>query len=434
METLELPSFVTYAIPAFFLLILVELLFQWITGKKLYNFSDSITDLSTGVLNRLFTLFYLGLTVAIYSFFYERFRLVEWNLDSTASLWTSAVVGFIAFDFFYYWAHRMSHEMNFLWAGHVVHHQSEEFNLTVALRQPAFHQLFTWIFFIPLAFLGIHPALLVAIGEISLIYQFWIHTRAIDRMGFLESFLNTPSHHRVHHGRNPEYIDKNHGGTLIIWDRIFGTFQRENQEPVYGIVKPFRSYNPLWANLHYWKEILDLARKAPTLSEKILIWFRRPGYDPAAPQEPIIIPEVTKATYRKFQIPVQRSRIIYSLLWFGAINGLVFGWLLLENQLGILEFAGLTGWATFSLICLGWILSGRKGWQFGEAARLVFTSFAAYWVHIQLSHGLWAEISAIHAASWLWPALYILCALSLGWIVSLRFKDSDLYASESPAG
>ncbi|HBS03626.1 MAG TPA: sterol desaturase, partial [Leptospiraceae bacterium] len=129
METLELPSFVTYAIPAFFLLILVELLFQWITGKKLYNFSDSITDLSTGVLNRLFTLFYLGLTVAIYSFFYERFRLVEWNLDSTASLWTSAVVGFIAFDFFYYWAHRMSHEMNFLWAGHVVHHQSEEFNL-----------------------------------------------------------------------------------------------------------------------------------------------------------------------------------------------------------------------------------------------------------------------------------------------------------------
>ncbi|MBI38387.1 MAG: sterol desaturase [Leptospiraceae bacterium] len=433
MQTLELPTFVTYAIPAFFLLILVELVFQWLTGKRLYNFSDSITDLSTGVLNRLFTLFYLALTVSIYSLFYEHFRLIEWDLSDTTSLWTSAIVGFLSFDFLYYWAHRMSHEMNFLWAGHVVHHQSEEFNLTVALRQPAFHQLFTWIFFIPLAFLGIHPALLVAIGEISLIYQFWIHTRVIRRMGPLEWFLNTPSHHRVHHGRNPEYIDKNHGGTLIIWDRLFGTFKKENQEPVYGIVKPFRSYNPLWANLHYWNEILEMVKRAPSLKEKVLIWFRRPGYDPANPDQPIIIPQVDAETYQKFQIAAQPSRILYSLLWFATVNGLVFGSLLIEDQLRLREFAGLTAWATFSLVCMGWILSGRRGWHFAEASRLVFTSFAAYWLHIQLSLGQWSHLPG-NEIYWLWPALYVFCAFSLGWIVSLRFRSSEAFSPEAHAG
>ncbi|MEQ8350347.1 MAG: sterol desaturase family protein [Leptospiraceae bacterium] len=432
MEALELPSFIIFAIPAFFLFILAELSFQWITGKPLYNFNDSITDLSTGILNRLFTLFYLSLTVLIYSFFYKHARLIEWDPGNPISLGTSALVGFIAFDFFYYWAHRMSHEMNFLWAGHVVHHQSEEFNLTVALRQPAFHQLFTWIFFLPLAFLGIHPALLVAIGEISLIYQFWIHTRLIGNLGILEWVLNTPSHHRVHHGRNPEYIDKNHGGTLILWDRLFGTFQKEEQEPVYGIVKPFRSYNPLWSNLHYWKEILDLAKRAPTLKEKLLIWFRRPGYDPLNPGQPIIIPEVNKESYEKFQINSTTPAMIYAGLWFGLINGIVFVALLLEKDLGLLGLAGITAWSTLGLISLGWILSSRKGWSQIEALRLAGTALLVYLLHIQIP----PRASSLQDPwftflPYLWPAMYSICALSMGWILSTAPAKKDRLESSS---
>ena len=151
---------------------------------------------------------------------------------------------FLGVDCAYYWFHRIAHEYNAPWAGHVVHHSSEDYNLAVALRQGTFQGLFSWVFYLPLALLGFPPAWFAAMTSFDLLYQFWIHTRAIGKLGPLEWVLNTPSHHRVHHARNPKYLDKNYAGTLIIWDRMFGTFQAEEEEPVYGLTKPLEQLEP----------------------------------------------------------------------------------------------------------------------------------------------------------------------------------------------
>ncbi|MBU42877.1 MAG: sterol desaturase [Spirochaetaceae bacterium] len=432
METLEIPSFITYAIPAFFLLIGVELSFQWITGRKLYNFRDSIADLSTGVLNRGFTLLYIGFTVAAYSLLFEKLRLVRWDLEDPAQLWMSAILGFLVFDFLYYWAHRMSHEWNVLWAGHVVHHQSEEFNLTVALRQPAFHQLFTWIFFLPLALLGIHPAVLIAIGEISLIYQFWIHTRVIKDLGLLEWILNTPSHHRVHHGRNPEYIDKNHGGTLIIWDRLFGTFAREREEPVYGIVKPFRSYDPLYANLQYWREIVGLMRRASGPLDKLRILFRPPGFEPEHPEKPIVVPSVRPGA-QPYRQSTSWARILYVGFWFAVVSGLSLAFLVSEST-SVWVLLAVVLWSTLSLVALGQMLSETRRWKQLEAMRLSLTAVLCILLTSSYREWLPEPVGAgLMHVPFFWAVLYAACALGLGWLIGISGRQARQHAEESSA-
>src|SRR5207247_5460488 len=176
--------------------------------------------------------------------------------------------------------HRMSHEVNAFWAAHVVHHQSEEYNLAVALRQGAFQSSFSWVFYLPLAVIGFPPLLFLTVSSLDTLYQFWIHTRAIGRLGPLEWVLNTPSHHRVHHGRNPQYIDRNHAGTLIIWDRMFGTFEPEGHAVIYGVTEPIASWNPVWANFHAYRNLWADAKRAKHWWDKIRIWFMPPGWKP----------------------------------------------------------------------------------------------------------------------------------------------------------
>jgi sterol desaturase/sphingolipid hydroxylase (fatty acid hydroxylase superfamily) len=175
----------------------------------------------------------------------------------------------------------MSHEINAIWATHIVHHQSEEYNLTVALRQSWFQAFFSTLFYLPLAWIGFDPITTVTVIAFNTLYQFWIHTELIKNMGWFEWIFNTPSHHRVHHGSNPEYIDKNHGGTLIVWDRIFGTFQAEQVAPVYGITTPLRSWNPFHANFHYWNDLIQLSARASRATDKLKVFFAAPGWQPA---------------------------------------------------------------------------------------------------------------------------------------------------------
>ena len=166
-----------------------------------------------------------------------------------------------------------------MWGSHIPHHQSEEYNLSVALRQGVFQGCFFWLFYLPLAFIGFPPALFILMASIDTLYQFWIHTRTIGKLGPLEWVLNTPSHHRVHHAKNPKYIDKNHAGILIIWDRLFGSFVPETEEPRYGIIKPLRSYNPLWINMHGWVEMWHALKRAPGILGKIKCIFGSPNMD-----------------------------------------------------------------------------------------------------------------------------------------------------------
>ena len=207
-------------------------------------------------------------------------NLVDVQSYSAGGKWLAAIVLFLGVDCAYYWFHRIAHEYNAPWAGHVVHHSSEDYNLAVALRQGTFQGVFSWVFYLPLALLGYPPAWFAAMSSFDTLYQFWIHTRLIGKLGPLEWVLNTPSHHRVHHGRNPKYLDKNYAGTLIIWDRMFGTFQAEEEEPVYGLTKPLNSWNPLWANLHVWRDLCRDAWLAPRWVDKLRIWFMPQGWRP----------------------------------------------------------------------------------------------------------------------------------------------------------
>jgi alkylglycerol monooxygenase len=215
--------------PAYFVLIAVELFVAKRRGLSLYRLNDAISNVSTGLLMQLTVLTFGGIIAAGYITTFEGSRIADWSPDHLAT-WACC---FLAVDFAYYWFHRLSHEVNFLWAAHAVHHQSEDYNLAVALRQSTLQPFFSAVVYLPLAVCGFPPLVFFACSGVNTIYQFWLHTQLVGKLGPLESVLVTPSHHRVHHGRNPIYIDRNHGGTFIIWDRLFGTFQREEEEVVY---------------------------------------------------------------------------------------------------------------------------------------------------------------------------------------------------------
>jgi sterol desaturase/sphingolipid hydroxylase (fatty acid hydroxylase superfamily) len=289
---------VTASIPLFFLLIALELLWSQWSGRRVVRLNDALSDLSCGILSQLAGIFSKVVTVGIFiwvgtHFALQRFvpALPAWpsgapfasaagfpgfRVDLPALASWSAV--FVLVDFCYYWSHRLSHEVHLLWAGHVVHHSSEEYILPVALRQSALHGLMSWVFYVPLALIGVPWQMFVTSMALNLVYQFWIHTRAIGTLGpVAEYVLNTPSHHRVHHGVNPKYQDTNYGGVFIVFDRWFGTFQREEEEPTYGITTPLQSWNPLWANVHVFVEIARAAWRADSWRARGRIIFGRPA-------------------------------------------------------------------------------------------------------------------------------------------------------------
>lgn len=266
-----------YATPAFVLLMLFEVYYDWRKGTAYYRLNDTVGSLATGILSQSTRLIVFSLGLWAMSGLNGKL-LSLWSMDSTLA-WLAA---FVIFDFSYYWKHRFSHEINFLWAGHSVHHQSEEYNLSTALRQPSTHIL-TWIFSIPLLLLGIPWQMIVVCAAWNLIYQFWVHTRHIDRMPSLfEALMVTPSHHRVHHAQNPEYIDKNHGGVFIIWDKMFGTYESEKSSvpPIYGVRRPLMSFSPLKANFQLWWQMAQDAFYTKSWKDKIRLWFMPTGWRP----------------------------------------------------------------------------------------------------------------------------------------------------------
>lgn len=304
-------DYIALSIPVFFILIGIELGYAVYKKLNYYRLNDSLANLSQGIGSQLVGIFLKTGTFYGYLYIFEHWRFYTFP----NSVWTWLLL-FIGVDFFYYWFHRLSHEINALWAAHIVHHQSEEYNLTVALRQSWFQSGFAWIFYLPLAFAGFEPIMFLTVSAFNTLYQFWIHTRAIGNMGVLEWFLNTPSHHRVHHGSNPKYIDKNHGGTLIIWDRMFGTFQKEEEEVVYGITKPLASWNPVWANFHYWVELVQSARMASGMRDKINQFIMPPGWFPDELGGMQYPKEINLKSYHKYNPEYNRRFNGYILFHF----------------------------------------------------------------------------------------------------------------------
>ena len=270
--------FITYAVPVFFLMIGIEFIFGVIKGTNNYRLNDSIAAISLGLISRLPPLLNLGIQGVVWTYVATNLNMSLMPKDS----WVTWVIAFLFYDLCYYWMHRMSHEVKVLWASHVVHHQGEEFNLSTALRQTSSGWLWKWIFYIPMFMVGIPGEVFFTVAAINLLYQFWVHTEHIKTLGPLELIFITPSNHRIHHAQNPEYIDANYGGVFIIWDRIFGTYipERDDLKPIYGTVKPLRSWNPIWSNLEIYHQMIRDTIHTKTLKNKIKVWFSSTRWRP----------------------------------------------------------------------------------------------------------------------------------------------------------
>lgn len=307
---------IALSIPVFFLLIGLEIWLERRERKALYRLNDTINDLACGTIQQLAGVFGKTVLFAGYILLFERFAFFRLDPGN----WAHWPIAFLGIDFFYYWFHRASHEVNFLWAAHIVHHQSEEYNLSVALRQSAIQQFLGAPFYWPLALLGVPPMMFLALDAFDTLYQFWIHTRTIGRMGFLEGILNTPSNHRVHHGSNAKYIDRNHGGVLIVWDRLFGTFVEEDDaDPcVYGTRSPLRSWDPIAANLQVYRELLQASRAARRWRDKLRVWIAPPGWQPADLAALDRKPAFDLARVARYDPPQQPARLAAAALLFVA--------------------------------------------------------------------------------------------------------------------
>lgn len=376
---------IVLSIPIFFALIALELGWGIATHRNSYRLNDTFSNIGCGIGQQVTGLFFKGVIFMAYIYLYTHFRW--FTIEETVWNW---ILLFLGVDFCYYWFHRFSHEVNWIWATHIVHHQSEEYNLSVALRQSWFQGLISWAFYIPLALLGFHPTTLITVAAFNTLYQFWIHTRIIGKMGPLEWILNTPSHHRVHHGSNPKYIDKNHAGTLIIWDRLFGTFQEEEEEVVYGITTPLQSWNPVYANFHYWRDLWNESAKIQGARQKLKFWMAPPGWRPSHMGGPLDVPEKSPDTFTKFNTRIPRAWQAYAATQFLAILAFTsfflftMGGNLMEKDVrALIDFFWYSGLILGSMHVLGLMFEHRASAWNWEKFRLLFIAVGGWgpWRH-----------------------------------------------------
>ncbi|XP_060564635.1 alkylglycerol monooxygenase-like [Ruditapes philippinarum] len=310
----DVPNYVDEAVPYFIALIIMEWAVLYIKGETLPRLNDSFSSLSNGVLSLLHGLLFRSTELAAFMWTYKHFNMVTlpWNNPIT---WILCLLGV---DFVYYWVHRCGHEVNIMWAGHQTHHNSEDYNYSTALRQSFLHRYANWMFYMPLA-LFLPPSIFLVHNQFNLIYQFWVHTETVGKLGPLEWILSTPSHHRVHHGRNPYCIDKNYGGVFIIWDRLFGTFEAEKEEEkvVYGLVHNIDSWEPVHAQLHHLIYVIKSAWNIQGISNKLSVLLKGPGWSPGKPRLGCLedIPQV-KQNPVKYNSDVSTWRTIYIWLHF----------------------------------------------------------------------------------------------------------------------
>ena len=316
-------NYMALAIPFFIVSMLLEIIISYFKGDKLYRFNDSISNLSNGLGQQAIGVFSRVVAMYCYTWFYNNYSLQLISENTAMNFFIAMIVA----DFAYYWFHRASHRINLLVGSHVVHHQSEEYNLSVAMRQSWITRFYSWFFYLPLAFLGASPETFMTVMSFVIIYQFWVHTQYIGKLGFLEHIVVTPSHHRVHHGRNPKYVDRNHGAILIIWDKLFGTFQAEEEEVVYGIINQANTWNPLYANVRHYKNLWNEAKMANTTTDKLKLWVKPPEWRPSNLEPYGDIPSVTKTSVKKYDAKRSGltnlwilSQFVFTLIMFGYIN------------------------------------------------------------------------------------------------------------------
>jgi alkylglycerol monooxygenase len=356
-------NYIALAIPLFFVLIGVELVIARRRKRQVYRFTDAISDLGCGVTQQVVGFPLMVALLGVYVWLFDHHRFAEL---SSKSLWAWGIA-FLGVDFFYYWWHRASHRVNVLWAVHAVHHQSEDYNLAVALRQPLLTEYTALPFFLPLALCGIPPIVFATVHSFSTLYQFWIHTEFIERPGPLGRLLNLPSHHRVHHAINARYLDKNYGATLIVWDRLFGTFEDETERPVYGVTQPLGSFNPLWAQLEPFVALARMSWGAQRFADKLHAWWKPPDWKPHGTP----VPPPPALDRAKYDVTPSRRVIAWVAVQFALIVVGTFFLLLLGARLSPLGLGAVVVLLVAATALSSAMLEGRRWAWPGELACLL---------------------------------------------------------------
>ncbi|MCB9092071.1 MAG: sterol desaturase family protein [Halobacteriovoraceae bacterium] len=290
-------------------LVFIEIIYSLILKRNYFSFQDSVANIGTAVINQCMNMFVLFLVLKSYGFLYENYRIN--TIENNAFTW---VILLVAIDFLFYWFHRWGHTINILWAAHSPHHSSEEMNLMVGLRASLTQRLFSFTLYWPLTLIGYKPEIIYMMTGIHLLLGFWHHTRVIGKLGWFEEIFNTPSHHRVHHGTNEKYLDKNFSEVLILWDRFFGTFQREEEPVCYGILRHPGTWSPLGINFHFWGLLYQDMKETPKWWDKIRLWFMPLGWRPPGVRHREPVKAYTLKEQIKFTTPMAKNMKSYLVL------------------------------------------------------------------------------------------------------------------------
>ena len=363
-------SYFAFAIPFFLFFMGAEYLYSKRKGKSFFHFAESVANINVGIAERLMDIFTM---VPFYYFFvwvHDHFALFD--LKANAVSW---VLLFLLTDLVWYWYHRCAHEINILWAAHIVHHQSEDFNYTVSARITVFQAFIRCLFWGVLPFIGFPPEMITVFLLIHGIYPFFIHTQAIGKLGWIEKIFVTPSHHRVHHSSNENYLDKNYGDVLIIWDKMFGTFTEENEQPVYGLTKPLKSYSFLWQHFHYLLELYVGVKRAKGFKNKWKVLFGKP--ETADPR----IRTYLEKFFLKHKVYLQPTRAHKHYIIFQTMLSLLllFCTIFFYEQLSLAEVLFLTFFLMISLVNTGAILEQRSWIFYLENIRLAIPAVWIWW-------------------------------------------------------
>ena len=349
---------IVLALPVFLLLMGIELAVGLQRNRNTYRLNDTLNSLSLGILSQLAGVFSKLMTIGIYSLVFARLSL--WQLPTDAPwVW---VLALLLYDLCYYALHRAGHRCALFWAAHVVHHQSEDYNLSTALRQTSSGWIAGWLFYLPMAVLGFPPLVFAVVALVDLLYQFWVHTQQIGKLGWFDRWFCSPSNHRVHHAVNDRYLDRNYGGILIVWDRLFGSFQEEDDaEPcVYGTRSPLRSWNPLWANLQVYADLLHDSWHAGRCADKARVWLMPPGWRPAdvevrRPKPPFELEHV-----QRYDPPASPAARAAATAIFTLLLGATVAFLWHAHELSLVQQVGAAGAIAGGLWWVGALGEGHR--------------------------------------------------------------------------
>jgi sterol desaturase/sphingolipid hydroxylase (fatty acid hydroxylase superfamily) len=350
---------IVLATPVFLALIGIEFAVGLARRRNTYRLHDALSSIGLGMLSQVSGIFVKAATLGIYVLAYEHFALVRLPANEPW-VWLLALV---IYDLCYYWYHRLGHTCAVLWAAHVVHHQSEDYNLSTALRQTSSGFLFGWLFYLPLALVGIPPPVFATVALIDLLYQYWVHTQQIGRLGWFDRWFCAPSNHRVHHAVNDCYVDRNFGGILIVWDRLFGSYQEERaDEPcVYGTRKPLGTWNPITANLAVYAELWLNSRRTARWSDKLRVWLKPPGWRPADVAARFPRPAFDIARVQRFDPPTSRRARLVAAALFVALLGATLAFLWQAHRLEPSEQLAGAAAIVAGLWLVGRLGEGRHG-------------------------------------------------------------------------